>query len=303
MKAILSLILLLFGAQAFAVHPGPVRKPILLQVLAGEFSVSKAMTVLYGSYDETKQASPWRENRLGRFPVSWLGAPWVEKLLDSAYEEDGTRKRLLVTSARRFINGVRSDAFDSNTCHACGVVLGVAVFAQGADGWKVEASNLNLGQAGAWGLPPQDVTIQKIGDHMHGFVIHQSDMHQGEPSTYFVAYAPRGSQYVSVFSEYAEMAALDEVDEACYDRILASDKKRGKALATEMCRDPDEKVEFVPPANPDGKSHFYKLGLVRTYHGVKQTKPLDIVHWYSYDEKKKEYRPDPVADKQAGRGK
>jgi hypothetical protein len=70
-----------------------------------------------------------------------------------------------------------------------------------------------------------------------------------------------------------------------------------------MCHDPDEQVEFVPPTNLDGKSQFYKLGMVRTYHGVKQTKPLDIVDWYSYDEKKREYRPDPVTDKHAGRGK
>ena len=289
MRRILLLAILMLGTRAFAASPAKADTPLSFPVLSGAFTVSKAMTAIYGTYDETNEASPWPTKRIGVFPLSPPGKVWITKLLEQAYQEDGIEKHLLITSARRFIHGMDSEEFDSNTCHACGVLIGVAVFTQEGSGWKVELSDLKFTTAGAWGLPPQELALHKMGDHVHGFVYYQTDMHQGEAESYFAAFAPMGSHYRLIFSEAAETAAFDKLTDKCYDKVLASDKKKGEALAKQICHDPDEKVEFVPPTVPGPKSAFFDLRLVRTFAETEGAKPVEIVDWYRLNDKRKEY--------------
>jgi hypothetical protein len=239
------------------------------------------MTAVYGSFDEAKKASSWDARKLGAFPLAGDGLVRVQILLDAPYEESGVKKHLVIAWARHYLPGKTADEFDPNTCHACGVVLGLAVYAQVDQIWKLELRTLNWKQLGAWGSPPNSVNLATIGENSHAVVIHQTDMHQGVISSYFSAYGLFNGQVHPIFSELTE--DFSQIDSRCAKTLLAKAKKVTNAQAAKTCTNPDERIEFLPSPSSDPKQTQYDLSLVRTYHAVKEIEPVDVKDLYIFN--------------------
>lgn len=291
MKLLLSLAILIATTPAFA-RP-PENSAVIPETLSGDYTTAKAMTTLYGSYDEAKKISAWDVTRQGRFPLSGDGPVNVQILLDALYYESGVKKHLLFTWARHFLPGKGANDFDPNTCHACGVVLGFAIFAQAAPGWHLESQKLKWKQLGAWGSPPNSLTLAEIGENMHAIVIHQADMHQGIFSSYFSAYALRNGQEHALFSELTEDFSM--VDSRCDQNLRARDNKVSKAQAQKMCSNPEEKIEFVSPPSSTPKQTYYDLKLIRTFHGAQGIEPVEINDLYTFNNATMRYARKPAS--------
>jgi len=264
MKLLLSLAILIATTPAFA-RP-PENSAVIPETLSGDYTTAKAMTTLYGSYDEAKKISTWDVTRQGRFPLSGDG---------------------------HFLPGKGANDFDPNTCHACGVVLGFAIFAQAAPGWHLESQKLKWKQLGAWGSPPNSLTLAEIGENMHAIVIHQADMHQGIFSSYFSAYALRNGQEHALFSELTEDFSM--VDSRCDQNLRARDNKVSKAQAQKMCSNPEEKIEFVSPPSSTPKQTYYDLKLIRTFHGARGIEPVEINDLYTFNNATMRYARKPAS--------
>jgi hypothetical protein len=291
MKILLTVAILLAGTQAYS-QPSA-NSASNSQTLSGEFTAAKALTAVYGSFDEAKKASSWDVRKLGAFPLAGDGMVRVQILLDAPYEESGVKKHLVITSARHYLPGKTADDFDPNTCHACGVVLGLAVYTQVDQIWKLELRTLNWKELGAWGSPPNSVNLATIGENSHAIVIHQTDMHQGVVSSYFSAYGLFNGQVHPIFSELTEDFSF--VDSRCVQNLLDRNSKATKAQARKMCTNPDEKIEFISSASSTPKQTYYDLNLVRTFHGVQGIEPVDVKDSYSFNNSTMKYAHKPAS--------
>jgi hypothetical protein len=170
-------------------------------VLAGEYSTGAAMAMLYGGYDAQSKSSVWAPRHGAAYDKSWRGKVRVRPISDSAYSDDGAPRHMLITWARP-----DEVAEGQYTCHACGVLLGVSVFRKDGNDWKVEASDLQLVETGAWGQPPA-AKLQRLGVHTFGFAASISDMHFGEIEEVLWIYGPKAGRFAEWFE--AVLADMD----------------------------------------------------------------------------------------------
>ncbi len=120
--------------------------------IQGEFSIPKAMAVVYGLYDNNLECSKWMclpsdEKAFGEV-AGPNGEVFTRAVKVLEFEVEGTKNKFLITeSPRRSEGGWES-------CHGCGVVMGAALFAEIEGDWFVQAFNRNLGYYGAFGELP-----------------------------------------------------------------------------------------------------------------------------------------------------
>lgn len=169
------------------------------ETLQGEYSAARAMQLLYSDFDTATKVSVWTPGPGPKFDKSWPDTLRVQILTDGAYTDDGVQRHVLVSWAKPVESGA-----EEHSCHACGVLLGVAVFRKEAGGWKVESSALQLDEVGAWGKPPQ-VKVQRLGVHTWGLATQMGDMHQGEVEQALWIYGPK----TGGFSEWFKAQLVD----------------------------------------------------------------------------------------------
>jgi hypothetical protein len=168
-----------------------------LPAVQGDYTTAKAMKAVYGRYDDGTKSSVWTPKRSGVYEKSWLGRVRVRPLIDSAYTDGGVMRHMLITWARP--DALAGDDRDEEfTCHACPVLVGVSVLRQGADGWRLESSELQLALTGAWGTPPQ-AKLQRLGAHIYGLTVQAGDTHQGEMEQAIWIYGPKAGRFKEWF--------------------------------------------------------------------------------------------------------
>jgi hypothetical protein len=198
-KACLVAAFMLMGLVRWAVAQDADRS-VTGQVLKGEYSIARAMELVYGEYDSGNKLSLWTPARGTEFDKHWPDQLQVRVLADATYADDGVPRHVLVTWGKPEEVGA-----GEYSCHACGVLLGVSVFRKDAAGWKVEASNLQLAQIGAMGQPPQ-AKVQRLGPHAWGVVAHMGDMHQGQVEKAMWIYGPKAGG----FHEWFKVELVDD---------------------------------------------------------------------------------------------
>lgn len=174
-------------------------------VLKGDYSIGRAMQVLYGDYDAANKLTLWSPVRAAEFNSRWPDQLQVKVLADSTYVDDGVPRHMVVTWAKPEEQGA-----NEYSCHACGVMISVSVFRKEVAGWKVEASNLQLGEIGAMGQPPK-AKAQRLGPHTWGLVLQLGDIHQGELEQAIWIFGPQSDGFKQWFK--AELVDDDKYGE------------------------------------------------------------------------------------------
>jgi hypothetical protein len=164
-------------------------------ILKGAFTPARAMELIYkGAYNHFNGSSEWTPNQTRSYPDSWPDKIDVAPLFETAYVESEVSKHLLVTWARPQMH------YEGNfSCHQCRVLIGLALFANEPEGWRVESSDLQFGYYGAGGQPPS-VSLQPLGPSRYGLLIHEADDMSGEAWKWLTVASPQGGKFLKVFA-------------------------------------------------------------------------------------------------------
>jgi hypothetical protein len=161
--------------------------------LQGAFTPARAMNAIYGSYDYLEGVQRWKPMRTKSYPAFWPNTVAVTVLLDASYIESGVPKHLLVTSA--IPKGGDPSEF---TCHNCGALIGLILFAKNRGGWRVEASDLQFGQYGQFGQPPA-LSVQQLGPEHFGLIIPEGFGAQGAVYNSVTIILPKEGKFLAAF--------------------------------------------------------------------------------------------------------
>lgn len=176
------------------------------RAIQGEFNVPAALELLYGPYDAQSRAAtwddaavpsdlPWRDN------LQWTaGKSWVVTAVASfGFSEGGQQKKVLVTNA----------VPDGGGCHACTGLLGVAIFKQEGNAWKIDSSQPYVASMGAMGSVGGGFDWTPAGDDKYALIVTGGDMHQGYQTAYTAAFVrEKDGKFVQVVDD-ADTGASD----------------------------------------------------------------------------------------------
>lgn len=123
-----------------------------------ELSTQSAFNILYGSYDEIRQGVWWTVKGSPTSDGNVTGKNgskvFVKQYLLKTYEEGNVKKAILVTNSLEVgENGEPEKAGDG--CHACGSIVGVALFHKQKNIWTLVSENKAADYQGSWGGPSE----------------------------------------------------------------------------------------------------------------------------------------------------
>jgi hypothetical protein len=154
----------------------------------------EAMAFLFKNYDRNAKIAEWcpvRDSDIFQYlyqegrPSKVQTAP----AFTARYEESGKPHFIIIIQTAHY--------FDS--CHACTVVLGGAIFFQVDGRWHLKALNRAIEAAGSWGKAPDMMTLVKIGPDLHAVAVIDSYMAQGEYNENYFILGPVGDRLEQLF--------------------------------------------------------------------------------------------------------
>jgi hypothetical protein len=230
---------------AIAKRDAPVPKTV-----HGQFTRSKAMTVIYGNYS-AKLGSSTVHDLSDYAPQLGKGEGVIRVTLDAAYSESTVNYRLLVTYA------VPSGySFD---CHPCAPSESAFLFEQHGNEWSLKNTGYDLPVGGGLGKPTP-VKLIKVGALRHGLIAQSYYMAQGEASEELTIFLPSSDGFAEVFN----VTTISD--------NLGNCKVRGVDCSRETAA-----VEFVP----DPKKEIW--GIRVTQREVVNGKVLTAVKVFTYE--------------------
>lgn len=142
----------------------------------GEFNVGKALELVYGSYDYQKKYAKWRltEEDLKNGGIDKEstgirpGTVYTAANLVQAFNQSGVQRYFIITETV-------PAQYD---CHACGPLVGGAVFTQQGDRWQLDSESRLVRPMGGFGTAPKG-KLTKIGPDRYGVVFHDGGTGQG----------------------------------------------------------------------------------------------------------------------------
>ncbi|MCB9231375.1 MAG: hypothetical protein H6581_06925 [Bacteroidia bacterium] len=203
--------------------------------IQGEFTVEKAMEVVYGYYDKDMECSKWicRVSEKEEFSekMDEEGNLYTKATANFPFSTVEGKKVMLVTATA----GRMGDGWES--CHACAPILGLVQFGEIGGDWFVEALQKNLGTVGAWGeLPPSEFV--KIGPESYAVLFNYGYTSQG--------FTEGGIRLLGLSGDKFGLL-IDRPTQYSNDGYYFEDNHPELAYAF------DTKFEFVPGKN---KEHF-----------------------------------------------
>ena len=232
--------------------------------LKGVFTPARAMKLIYGSYDNSREVSQWKPKRAKSYPSGWPDKIEAGVLLDSPFVESGSPKHLFVTWARP-----KERSQGEFTCHSCGVLIGIALFSGNSDKWRVDASDLQFGEYGELGEPPS-ISLQPVGPDHFGLLIPSSFGSGGIATDSITVVIRHAGEFLNALSG---QIAESWDDDGCSGTVTAERK--------ESCFAYDGGFEMVPNAH----AKYYDLLLTkRIYRSFFQKHPVGTtVTRYRFD--------------------
>jgi len=211
------------------------------------------MNIVYGSYDDRQGVSVWQPKRAKTYPEFWPDSVNVRVLLDASYVESGAPRHLVVTWALP-----KESHGGEFTCHACGVLIGVILFAKEQNDWRVEASDLQFAEYGEYGAPPH-IYLQPIGPDRFGLMMTESESYQGENGAAVRIIVPRNGRFLEAFSMPVAYTLDPETwnDAGCLKLTKPA----------EACVDYDGGVDFAPGPQPQ----YYDLLVTKRVYRTSST--------------------------------
>ena len=144
------------------------------------------------------------------------------------------------------------------SCHNCGVLIGLALFARIPGGWRVEASDLQFGNYGAFGQPPP-FSLLPIGTDRYGLMMTTSFGSTGEWEKTVTIIIPTKGKFVKAFSAQTEGSS----DWNCSENV-AEEQQNG-------CVAYDGDVHMLPSSD---SKYFDLLVTKRVYRSFSKKQPV-----------------------------
>jgi hypothetical protein len=206
--------------------------------ISGEIGVPQALKFLYGNFDEDRGGST-------------DGFDYVTEYAVQDVTVDSERRWFLYTVAYHGEN---------QTCHACELMLGAAVFAKQGDGWILKAKERELGGIGSYGAAPYEPpkTVQ-WGKTLFGVVVEDGWTGYGTSESWRTLFGFDGVKFRVIFGKKvvygdAPWSYRPPGSNGVFDIVIATKdhSKRAKdyALPGVYRYDGKEYRHVVAPARP-----------------------------------------------------
>ncbi len=186
----------------------------------GRFTPKAAMTLLFENFDDSKQGSLWNNVSLSTLPKD-ASADAIRAVFGGKQQAGGFAKvyRLFEPTQKTrylFFSTIENGAGTgeaSNECHACGVLLGGAVFEKQGLFWILRERNLFLGAIGSWGKAPEEAKLVQWSAGHHGLMVVEGSGGQGvevETTEFFGFNGQRLARVFSTTTGYDDCASGEE---------------------------------------------------------------------------------------------
>jgi hypothetical protein len=230
------------GQQSNSSSPAatPIKKSF-----SGEFTVGKALELIFGTYDYQKKAVTWKVTKAdisnsgipARDVPQFLGTVYTAALFDKSFSQDGIQRRFLITYT------TPGSSFD---CFGCAPIIGGAAFSQQGDAWQLDSESRLISRIGSYGSPPADeAKLIQIGPHRSALLFELSNSHMGSSDTGIVIIG-EGQENFQVLFGFPDYSG-----------------ENGASGCTETpgtCFDYSSKMTFEAGANSD----YYDIKIVTT---------------------------------------
>jgi hypothetical protein len=227
----------------------------------------EAMAFLFAGYDRNEKIASWcpandSETLQYLYNKKSLSELKSKAAFSELYQEDDHPHFLIITETERF--------FDS--CHACTVVLGGAIFHRIDSLWYLKALNRSIAAAGSWGKAPTNMSLVEIGPDLHAVFVRDRFMAQGDYQENLFVVGPAGDRVERLFFFF------DAAGENGYCREEADKDAddRGKCVAY------DSTTTFQRGSDPD----YFDIEIVRegtNYDDYGNVKPFKEVFSYRFN--------------------
>jgi len=154
----------------------------------------KAMAFLFPSYDRNKNTALWFPDKNSdiynySYHNDRSSEMQTKPVFTAVYEDSGYPHFMLIIQTARY--------FES--CHACTVVLGGAIFHKDDHQWRLKACNRFIATAGSYGKAPDDMELAKIGPDLHAVLVKDSYLSNGVYSENLLLIGPAGDRIGEIF--------------------------------------------------------------------------------------------------------
>jgi hypothetical protein len=153
-----------------------------------------AMVYLFPNYDKTKKVAVWFPAKDSDIYSLLYQKDRFSELqtavaYSALYEESDHPHFILIIQTEHF--------FDS--CHACTVVLGGAIFVENDGLWRLKVFNPAITAAGSWGRAPAEMELVKIGPDLHAVAVRDRYMAMGVYGENYFLIGPVGNSIEEIF--------------------------------------------------------------------------------------------------------
>lgn len=168
------------------------------QVVSTQIDEDVAMAFLFDTYDRGEKIARWCPAKdseiIQHLYLKGSTAGLQTKTVFSArYTEAGNFQYFIIMQSEQF--------FDS--CNACTVVLGGAIFHEINGLWHLKAINLAIDAAGSFGNAPANMSLIKIGPDLHAVLVIDGGSAQGVYQENLLLIGPVGDRIERVFFLYS----------------------------------------------------------------------------------------------------
>lgn len=227
----------------------------------------EAMAFLFADYDPNEKIASWCPDKDSEtiqylYNKRSLSELKTKLVFSARYQENGHPHFFVIIQTERY--------FDS--CHACTVVLGGAIFHQVNGLWTLKALNRSIAAAGSWGRADRNMSLAEIGPDLHAVVVRDGHMAQGEYIENFHIIGPAGDRVERLFFLFD--AASD--NEGCRERA-GQDPDGGH-----QCYAYDSTTTFRRGSN----ANYFDIQIIRkgtNYDDDGSVKPFKEVFLYRFN--------------------
>ena len=164
------------GTETGCTQSGATDRALLLRkpVPGPDMDVHTAMTFLFPAYDRDLRIAVWcpaKDAEIYKYLYHKNLYSDVQTMpaFTAHYQQGGRSRFIMIFQTERY--------FDS--CHACTVVLGGAVFTQKSGQWSLTAMTHAIAAAGNYGKAPPDMSLEKAGPDIYAVAVRDGYMQHG----------------------------------------------------------------------------------------------------------------------------
>ena len=164
------------------------------RAVGSQIDEEAAMAFLFDVYDRKEKIATWHPAEdsaviLYLFQKENISTLITKTAFSAHYEDQGHPHFFLIMQTET--------SFDS--CHACTVVLGGAIFHEIDGLWRLKTLNLAIGSAGCNGKAPANMSVVKVGPDLHAVVVRDGGIAQGMYQENYFLMGPVGDRLEMIF--------------------------------------------------------------------------------------------------------